>query len=106
MIKTCFMLVAIFVVCHLPVIVILEIRAVHDSSENTLWDVIELVAAALALFNSGINCVIYAWWMPQFRAALQQVLCGSCGKCRNMQQMTTSGIPTLSRSTGLSSVSA
>ena len=86
LIRTCFMLVAIFAACHFPVAFILELKVILHSSSDIPWWVVGLVLPSLVLLSSGINCVIYTWRIPQFRVAVRQILCGPCGKRRDDQR--------------------
>ncbi len=78
--KTCSMVIVIFILCHIPLFIALIMTNFY-TVEEILADPVYLnitIIATLAIgLNCGINPVIYALRMPQFRKAMSHlyVLC-------------------------------
>ncbi len=74
--KTCSMVIVIFILCHTPTFIALIMTNFYTAQE-ILADPVYLNITSIAAFTIGINCginpVIYALRMPQFRKVMCQV---------------------------------
>lgn len=74
MVKTAAIILGTFFVCWIPFFIILIIQVYGNEIENPLLIQVRVYALMLALFNSTVNPVIYAFRLREFRKEFKKML--------------------------------
>lgn len=82
-----------FSVCWMPFVVVACVQTLSDTSLNN--PIVYRLTSSLAMSNSGINPLIYAWKNAGFRAAFAKLL-----RCKRPDTSEYKGSPTPERKRG------
>ena len=69
--KTCFMVVTVYALCHLPMIIFLSMNLSQNARMNSTVTNLWSFAVFLILFNTLINPVIYFLRIPEFKTIMK-----------------------------------